>query len=295
MNNFRNLILAGLALMAVIGCHPSAKKIGTVTFSNSDSTAHSYLKMDIELPVPDKGPQGQIRRQLIEVLDERLSHIGTYEAERLFPPFDGDPDDQASLMAYYWEQALLQIGTASQADADERARYIREDADFTEEEKQALLADYPSWSFESTLKKTGETERYVVFQSMDYIYMGGAHGGMTGEGDMTFDKQSGQRIRAFVDPGRLEELQPLLREGLLTYFSESDTHFTPADLDDVLMLENGIVPLPSWTPYPGEDGLVFVYQQYEIASYAAGMPSFTVPYDKIRPFLTEEARKILAR
>lgn len=295
MNNFRNLILAGLALAAVIACQPSAKKIGTETFSSSDSTAHAYLKMDIELPVPDKGPQGQIRRQLIEVLDERLSHIGTYETERLFPPFDGDPDDQQALMEYYRDQALHQIGTASQEDADERTRYIREDEDFTEEEKQALLADYPSWSFESSLKKTRETARYVVFQSLDYIYMGGAHGGMTGEGDMTFDKQNGQRIHTFVDPGRLEELQPLLREGLLEYFTESDSHFTPEDLDDVLMLENSRIPLPSWAPYPGEDGLVFVYQQYEIASYAAGMPSFTVPYDKIRPFLTEEARKILAR
>ena len=60
-------------------------------------------------------------------------------------------------------------------------------------------------------------------------------------------------------------------------------------------MENGIVPLPSWTPYPGEDGLVFVYQQYEIASYAAGMPSFVIPYDRIQPFLTEEARRILSR
>ena len=294
MNNFRNLILAGLALAAVIACQPSAKTIGTETFTSSDSTAHSYLKMNIELPVPDKEVQGQIRRQLIEVLDERLSHIGSYEEERLFPPFDGDPDDLQALMTYYRDQALLQIGTASQADADERARYIREE-DFSEEEKQAILADFPAWGFESSLKKTGETARYVVFQSLDYIYMGGAHGGMTGEGDMTFDKRSGQRIRTFVEPGRLEALQPLLREGLLSYFTESDTHFTPDDLDDVLMLENGMVPLPSWAPYPGEDGLVFVYQQYEIASYAAGMPSFTVPYDKIRPFLTEEARKILAR
>jgi hypothetical protein len=37
---------------------------------------------------------------------------------------------------------------------------------------------------------------------------------------------------------------------------------------------------------------VFVYQQYEIASYAVGMPSFTVAYDKLLPYLTPEARKV---
>jgi hypothetical protein len=37
---------------------------------------------------------------------------------------------------------------------------------------------------------------------------------------------------------------------------------------------------------------VFTYQQYEIASYAEGMPSFVVPYPDIEPFLTPEAKAL---
>ena len=68
---------------------------------------------------------------------------------------------------------------------------------------------------------------------------------------------------------------------------------TPEELDNILFLETGIVPLPAWTPYPSEDGLVFTYQQYEIAAYAAGMPNFTIPFTDLLPYLTAEAKALL--
>jgi hypothetical protein len=53
------------------------------------------------------------------------------------------------------------------------------------------------------------------------------------------------------------------------------------------------IPLPSNPPYFTKDGLCFTYQQYEIACYAVGLVSFTVPYAKIRPLLTEEAATLI--
>lgn len=38
--------------------------------------------------------------------------------------------------------------------------------------------------------------------------------------------------------------------------------------------------------------MIFEYQQYEIAPYAAGMPSFKVHVNEVKPFLTPEARKV---
>ena len=65
------------------------------------------------------------------------------------------------------------------------------------------------------------------------------------------------------------------------------------ELKEHLQLEGDLIPLPAWTPYPTADGLCFVYQQYEIASYADGMPAFTLPFDEVQPYLTPEARAIL--
>ena len=38
---------------------------------------------------------------------------------------------------------------------------------------------------------------------------------------------------------------------------------------------------------------MFTYQQYEIASYAAGMPEFTIPFEDLFPYLTPEAKALV--
>ena len=110
---------------------------------------------------------------------------------------------------------------------------------------------------------------------------------------MTFDKKEGALVDKMLDPACLDAIQPLLRKGIAQYFSEGGMEIAQEELDNYLSLETGVVPFPGWTPYPGEDGLVFTYQQYEIAAYAAGMPEFTVPYADILPYLTPEAKALL--
>ena len=79
----------------------------------------------------------------------------------------------------------------------------------------------------------------------------------------------------------------------MSYFSEFGDPVSPEAVREQLFVEDGPIPLPAWTPYPTEEGLAFVYQQYEIASYAAGMPAFTLPYEDIAPWLTADARQLL--
>ena len=114
-----------------------------------------------------------------------------------------------------------------------------------------------------------------------------------GAGCITFDKKTGSIVEQLIEPGCEEDIQPLLRQGLVGYFGDADAQINDSNLYEYLMLEGDLIPLPSWQPYPCEDGLVFVYQQYEIAPYAAGMPAFTVPFDEIAPWLTPEARRII--
>ena len=295
MNMLRKIFAVGLAVVAAVACRPSGgKDLQTETVNYEDSVAHADLSIQVELPVTGQGAAAdRIRAALVEVMDEQLSHIGTYEEDRLFPAFEGDASKTESLVMYYRDKALEAIGQLSQEDYDERVASIEENDGLTDGQRAEILADMPGWEYEFNLLKDRETDQYVVFQSEDYVYLGGAHGGITGRGGLTFDKKDGLLIEKFLEPASLDAIQPLLRKGLTQYFSDNDMEISPEELDNILFLETGIVPFPAWTPYPSEDGLVFTYQQYEIAAYAAGMPSFTIPYADLLPYLTPEAKALV--
>ena len=295
MKTLRTLFAIGLAVLAAVACRPSGgKDLVTETVNYEDSTAHADLSIKVELPVAGQGAAAdRIRAALVEVMDEQLSHIGSYEEERLFPPYEGSTDKTDLLLEYYRGKALESIGKQSQEDYDERVASIEENDGLTEGQRKEILEEMPGWEYEFNLLKDRETDRYVVFLSQDYVYLGGAHGGITGRGGLTFGKKDGLLVEKTVDPASLDAIQPLLRKGLTKYFSDEDMEIAQEELDNYLFLETGVIPLPAWTPYPSEEGLVFTYQQYEIAAYAAGMPEFTVPYADILPYLTPEAKALL--
>lgn len=294
MNRTSKLFLAGLAIAAAVACNPTAKELKMESFERADSTVNAHLSMNVELPVPVKGPAGMIRTKLIEVMDAQLSHIASFEDEpRLFPAYEGNPFDSKALTEYYWDQAMEAFCGSAQEDYEERVASIEENDGLTEEERMSILFSIPKYEYNFSLVMTDETDRYVVFDNEDYVYMGGAHGGIVGVGPLTFDKKTGDLVESFLDPVCLKDLQPLLRKGIAEYFSTYGDDVTPETVDEYLMTDNGIIPFPSWTPFPTEEGLGFLYQQYEIAPYAAGMPAFTISYDDILPFLTPEAKDLL--
>ena len=296
MKMMRKIFAVGLAVVAAVACHPSGgKDLVTETLNYADSTAHADLSMKVELPVTGQGAAAdRIRASLVEVMDGQLSHIGTYEEERLFPEFEGDRSKTESLVTYYRDKALESIGRLSQEDYDERVASIEENDGLTDGQRKEFIDQMPGWEYEFNLLKDRETDRYVVFTSQDYVYLGGAHGGILGRGGLTFGKKDGALVEKMLDPGCLDAIQPLLRKGLTQYFeADGEMEITQEELDNYLFLESGVIPFPAWTPYPSEDGLVFTYQQYEIAAYAAGMPEFTIPYADILPYLTPEAKALV--
>ena len=295
MKTMRKFFAIGLAVLAAVACRPSGgKDLQTETVNYEDSLAHADLSIKVELPVAGQGAAAdRIRASLVDVMDGQLSHIGSYEEERLFPPYEGSTDKTDLLLEYYRGKALESIGKQAQEDSDERVASIEENDGLTEDQRKEILDEMPGWEYEFNLLKDRETDKYVVFLSQDYVYLGGAHGGVTGRGGLTFDKKEGVLVDKMLDPASLDAIQPLLRKGLTKYFSDEDMEITQEELDNYLFLETGVVPFPAWTPYPSEEGLVFTYQQYEIAAYAAGMPEFTVPYADILPYLTPEAKALL--
>ena len=280
------------ALVLAAACTSSNKGFKTETRDYADSTAYAYLTIKAELPVAATEGTTVMRQTLVDVMDKALSHIDNYEQKRAFPRFEGDLNDSEALFSYYEQQALASIGALSQATVDERAAAILESETLSDAEKQAYLDNAPKWGFEFDLKKTWENDKIVVFDSQNYIYMAGAHGGIVGDGPMTFDKESGMRIRDFFEPGSVTDMQKVLRAGMETYFADR-MEVLGTTLEDHLNLKDGIIPLPEWSPRPCEEGLTFIYQQYEVAAYVDGMPEFTLSYKDVKPFLLPEAKKDL--
>ena len=281
------------ALLVLAACK-NGSVVQTEVREYADSTSHAFLKMHAELPLPSDAVSSAIRSSLIDVMDGQLSQVSYGEPQRYFPRFDGDAGDTDALLSYYEQQTMKQIAQLSQEDADEREFLIRENDELTAEEREEMLVGFPSWEYDFNLRKVADTLNYVVFLSENYVYMGGAHGGVTGGGYLTYDKKSGSLVEKMLDPACVTDIQPVLVRGLMRYYSEVGAEMPEEEMLEHLQVEGGIIPLPAWTPYPTKEGLVFVYQQYEIASYADGMPSFTVPYAEIKPWLTAEAKSVLS-
>ena len=287
------IVAAVACLLALPGCNSSNKVIKTVTFTSDDSSEYADLSINVELPASNKGAAGAIRKSLIDIMDGQLAFIGSYEGERLFPAYDGDLENTDAIVEYYRIKAMDALDSSASEFYEERAGYIMEDEDMTEEQKKEALEDFPRYEYDFNLEKQYETARYVVFNSTDYIFLGGAHGGILGQGSPTFDKKDGHRVEKFLRDDALPQMQSLLTAGLVEYFGDNDDTINASNVRDYLFLDDDTIPFPVWTPHPTEDGLCFVYQQYEIAAYAMGMPSFIIPYYALKPYLTPEAADLL--
>lgn len=296
MKRIHTMLIALMGLVIIALCSACDKTceqgLKTETVTMADSAKYAYLTMKVELPMGSDAVSQAIRQQLITILGERLTHVTSFEGEQFYAPFTGNTNNAEEMMGYYCKNTMSLLDSLATSDANDRIRYIMEDEELSEEEKANRIAEIPGWEYEYRLELVADTTNYIVFLSQDYLYMGGAHGGVGGDGDLTFDKETGKLVKEFLNPACVADIQPLLIEGLLSYFAVEDEQITEDELFDILQIEGRQIPLPSFAPYPTKDGLVFVYQQYEIASYAVGMPSFTVAYDKLLPYLTPEARKV---
>lgn len=126
----------------------------------------------------------------------------------------------------------------------------------------------------------------VTYEHTSYLYEGGAHG-IGGKYGSSFRQSDGKMFgkKCFTS---YKPLHKLFVEGLKQYFKVK----TDAQLLDCLNQGTKLanIPAPALEPWITEDGVVFSYTNYEIAPYSAGSPTFTLPFDKIEQYLTEEGK-----
>ncbi len=122
----------------------------------------------------------------------------------------------------------------------------------------------------------------LLCSNLTYIYLSGAHG-VTSVKYYNVDLQQ-RKILGYNDifsENAKEVLHPLLIEGLCHYFDVGKDQLGEQLFESDLQKLN----LPESIPALTKDGVLFQYQAYEIAAYAAGCPSFVVPYDKLQDIL----------
>lgn len=165
-------------------------------------------------------------------------------------------------------------GLAEEAQTTINAAFKKQAEQFAaESEEQASRRDGTiehKYEFSQTFVVTFNREGVLSILTDQYGYTGGAHGGALREGH-TFSLKDGKAIELQdllkAEPNYKQKLDKLLKE------STKEIAFpdTPGGLTDN----------PNF--YVSESGIAIFYQQYEIAPYAAGIPTYTFNFSSILP------------
>ena len=201
---------------------------------------------------------------------ERLNQsVGEWLDEALGGQYTGDPTDIQGIVDFYG-MAMTDSLEKMLSNKDE----VAEDAEM---------------AYEARMEHCYETGELVTYTLSTFIDLGGAHPLSTAEG-ATFRKKDGRRVGWDIIARHSQYLfLEKLKEQLKAYFEVE----TDEELAETTMLDVEHIPLPKTPPYFTEDGIRAVYQEYEIAAYAYGMPEIQFTYDELKPLLTGWAQRLI--
>lgn len=239
----------------------------------SDSTATSAL--NVAFPVANK-KNAQLAAAINEWISEQLG--GTYG--------DSAEGDYAKLLS----------DTAAMVDHYYAAIKKLNDDNWKEMAENMQPEDLQGMQlFDSiAITKTAEGKDWVTFQFVNDVFQGGAHGSHLVFGQ-TFRKSDGRRIGWDIIRQLPEgNLQELMRKGLVSYFAAyNEEGFKEEDLESVLdESARYYIPMPQCPPLFTSEGILFLYNQYEIAAYAMGLPCFVLTWEELKPHLNVTAKRL---
>lgn len=139
---------------------------------------------------------------------------------------------------------------------------------FSDEVKKAT----PPWETQIDVEVIYQSEALASIAITSYVYLGGAHG-LTTIIFKNFDLTTGNLIDnadLFTDYNRFKEL--------------SEKHFDKNIEDKTSLFEPSNFKMPKNIAYSHE-GIVLLYNTYEIAPYSTGIIEFLIPYNEAQPYL----------
>lgn len=254
-------------IMLIAGLNVPTQPLVTDSISRAPSDNHCSVELAVEFPTSGPQPLVDSLRSYIanEVKSFYMARLDG-DGEPRAAEYTGDINDGKALVDFHAEHILADMQDIYKSFADSTG------ADFY-------------MTIQGNIHKTSENDTIVTYETGCYQYEGGAHGLNWIEGQ-TFRKSDGTRININLDPFLVDDMQPLLREGLEQYLKDNGSEMTVDELvNGGTYMSDGQIPLPSTAPYLTSDGVKFVYQEYEIGPYALGTPTFTIPLDKLKPYL----------
>ena len=166
----------------------------------------------------------------------------------------------------------------------ESALFLSESA--AEDEDEMMEMGFASSNEEeSEVTQVWQTPKLLTLWLSGYTYAAGAAHGMPWNAGKTFDLVN-LRVLTLDDiiakAGQKAVLKMVVKELKEEY----------ADAWDMNNPDSSI-GFPGAAPSLREEGVSFDYGAYEIGPYAMGMPSVVLPYEKLKPYLTDEVKQLL--
>lgn len=208
-------------------------------------------------------------------ISRELARPEVNDTTEILQLFNGDMNDGSALVNFYGKWQIK---------------------DWTTSEDYVSLAkafpDYPIiCERRNNIVNLYKSKEIISMVDTAYIYEGGAHGS-SNISVATFGVGNGHKYGwDMFKAGEFDKLAKMVKEELLKQF------FTGSDDMNQLLIDNDgqdSFPLPQTAPVvvtitnkdgSEEPGFMFIYQQYEIVCYAAGIPSCTISYKKLKEML----------
>lgn len=266
---------------ALTGCNSAKTATNALEFCNTqyaDSNKLSTTLLNVQWPEGSSPVADSLRRYVKQNLDS-IAFYWTVNDEggRLTVPGIAKAKSDSSVTTLY--------GKAMQNRMAENNRKMQREFPTYSKAPYYLNADV------SMLK----ADNFVTVVSHLENYTGGAHG-MHSTYGVSFNLTTGARAAVVIDTTQTAALQPIIKRELLKFFSKqmgTDTLTENTMMDFLMLGDSKYVPLPANQPYFTANGIVFDYVPYEIAPYAAGEITFTVPFSDLKPYLTPAAQQLV--
>lgn len=190
-----------------------------------------------------------------------LQNVREWINEKLGGTYEGDLDDYEAFFKYYCHEYFDDNG-----------------------------GEDTNVDFDIEITHKFDTNKAITYIHDAYEFFEGAmHGLGTIEGS-TFRKSDGKRFTMDMITG-IYQLQPDFKAGLKRYFDCT----TDEELTGYLQIEGSVdnIPAPQTDPWITNEGVVFLYESYEITCFANGKPTFTIPFSRMREVLNATGKTFL--
>lgn len=282
----KKLYYVAMLAIAISSCFTGCRRAsghGAMDSIAYDSVMDSNIecKINIAYPTGDDSLTLSIQRfiasELASLYLPRNNSDEESEANK-YPVYSGSLADGQQLVDYYGNGVMTYL------------------AEMREEWKEyaAEGTPMPTLSQKITIAVKDVTPQFITYSIIDDNYLGGAHHSYTSY-CRNISLETGKPMDNILNAGKLRDMQPVLRKNILSCLQTCGVEdVVDSTMENYLILpDDGLVPLPAHLPWIENDSLHFIYQQYEIASYAVGQIDFKVAMKDIKPYLTKGAEEIL--